>query len=322
MLRAVRGSRKAIGVSICLLTALASLPGCSRYYGVENLTGSQPETTDYQVVEGLTYTPADWPQALTGDLYLPRQSALSPVVLMVHGGGWNSRSPADMVWIAEELAGHGFAVFNIAYRFAPEYTFPAQLHDLQVARRWLSDNGERYRLDTRRVSGFGFSSGAHLIALLATVASSDSDLNTPYGGADTRLQAVVAGGLPADLTNFDSGKLLRQFLGADQSEIPETYRAASPITYITPQTPPFFLFHGGMDSLVPFTQAEAFHHALRAKGVESGLLKMHLRGHITSFLTSGNAVEQGLLFLASEQQPQHSGDTLPEKGPVYSPMRK
>lgn len=303
MLRAVKGSRKALGVSIFVLSALASLPGCSSYYGEENQATAQPETTDYDIVQGLTYTPADWPQALQGDLYLPQQNKPSPVVLMVHGGGWNSRSPADMVWIAEELAGHGFAVFNIAYRFAPEYRFPAQLHDLQVARQWLDEHGERYQLDTQRVSGFGFSSGAHLIALLATVASSDSDLNQPYGGPETRLNAVVAGGTPADLTSFDSGKLLLQFLGADQSTIPETYRVASPITHITPQTPPFFLFHGSMDSLVPYAQAEAFHRALRAEGVQSSLLKMHLRGHITSFLTGGNAVEQGLMFLAREQKP-------------------
>ncbi len=170
MLRAVKGSRKALGMSIFVLSALASVPGCSSYYGEERQTGVQPETTDYDIVQGLTYTPTDWPQALKGDLYLPQQNKPSPVILMVHGGGWNSRSPADMVWIAEELAGHGFAVFNIAYRFAPEYTFPAQLHDLQLARQWLGDNGERYQLDTQRVSGFGFSSGAHLIALLATVA--------------------------------------------------------------------------------------------------------------------------------------------------------
>ncbi|MCL1486370.1 MAG: prolyl oligopeptidase family serine peptidase [Marinobacter sp.] len=90
------------------------------------------------------------------------------------------------------------------------------------------------------------------------------------------------------------------------SKYPETYRIASPITHITPQTPPFFLFHGGMDSLVPFSQAESFHQALLANGVSSGLLKLHLRGHITSFLTGGNAVEQGLRFLTRQQMPRAS----------------
>jgi len=117
------------------------------------------------------------------------------------------------------------------------------------------------------------------------------------------LQAVVAGGIPADLTRFGSGKLLFQFLGANKQQIPETYRIASPITHITPQAPPFFLFHGGMDLLVPFSQAANFHQALLKKGVDSGLLKLNLRGHITSFLTGGDAVEQSLNFLARHQKP-------------------
>jgi hypothetical protein len=57
---------------------------------------------------------------------------------------------------------------------------------------------------------------------------------------------------------------------------------------------------------VPFSQAESFHQALLAKGVNSGLLKLHLRGHITSFLTGGNAVEQSLNFLARLQMPAAS----------------
>lgn len=87
-------------------------------------------------------------------------------------------------------------MFNVDYRFAPDYIFPAQLHDLQVARTWLNRHAEQYRLDVSQVSGFGFSSGAHLIALMALVASSDDAdadadaLNQPYGGPDTTLSAV------------------------------------------------------------------------------------------------------------------------------------
>jgi len=57
---------KILGASIFLLTALASLPGCSHYSGVENLIGPEPKTTEYDVVEGLVYTPENWPQALSG----------------------------------------------------------------------------------------------------------------------------------------------------------------------------------------------------------------------------------------------------------------
>ena len=286
-----------------LIGGLLVLAGCATHHNGP-APESIPDEVAFRVEADLRYSPVDWPQALFADLYLPGKQASQqphPVVLMVHGGGWQRRSREDMAWMAEEVASHGFAVLNIDYRFAPEHTFPAQLHDLQVARQWLNRHADKYNLDTARVSGFGFSSGAHLIALMAVVASSDSDLNQPYGGPETRLNAVVSGGLPSDLMAFGSGKLIRQFLGGEQEDMPETYRKASPISHVSANTPPFFLFHGAMDMLVPFGQAERFREALEQHQVYSELYEMHLRGHVTSFLTAGDAVDEAIRFLARQQ---------------------
>lgn len=292
------------GVLYTLLGSLLVLAGCATHHNAPTATAI-PKETSFRIERDLQFSPEDWPEALFADLYLPEQQASAtsrPVVLMVHGGGWQRRSREDMTWIAEELASHGYAVMNIDYRFAPQYTFPAQLHDLQVARQWLNRNAAQYRLDASAVSGFGFSSGAHLIALLALVASSDSDLNQPYGGPETALNAVVAGGLPSDLMAFGSGRLIRQFLDGEQNDIPAVYRKASPITHVTVSAPPFFLFHGGMDSLVPFSQAKRFRDALQAHRVHSELYEMHLRGHVTSFLTAGDAVDEAIGFLARQSR--------------------
>ena len=285
-----------------LVGSLLILAGCATHHNGPAFRGI-PDETSFRVEKDLRFSPGDWGEVLFADLYLPTSQVSQrrhPVVLMVHGGGWQRRSREDMTWIAEEVASHGFAVLNIDYRFAPEHTFPAQLHDLQLARQWLNRNADEYHLDATRVNGFGFSSGAHLIALLALVASSDSDLNQPYGGQETQLNAVAAGGLPSDLMAFGSGKLIRQFLGGEQQEIPETYREASPISHVTANAPPFFLFHGAMDMLVPFGQAERFRDALDDHQVYSELYEMHLRGHVTSFLTAGDAVDQAIAFLARQ----------------------
>ncbi|QSP96454.1 alpha/beta hydrolase [Marinobacter salinisoli] len=284
-------------------SGLLALSGCVTHHQAPD-DRPLPDETGFRVVEDVRYSPADWPEALYADLYLPQAGAPAaghPVVLMVHGGGWQRRSRDDMAWIAEALAGRGFAVMNIDYRFAPDYTFPAQLHDLQVARQRLNQLAEQYPLDTTRVSGFGFSSGAHLISLLALVASYETPLNQPYGGSKTRLVAVVAGGLPSDLTAFGSGRLIRQFLGGVQEDMPDTYQAASPVSHVTDQAPPFFLFHGGMDMLVPFSQAERFRDQLEAQGVYNELYEMHLRGHVTSFLTAGSAIDEAIAFLVRQQ---------------------
>jgi len=281
-----------------LLAILASalLSACASHQNAPQQTATTPET-DFSTRTDITFSPDGWSRTLQADLYLPETGDLLPAVLLVHGGGWERRSREDMAWIAEHLASRGFAVMNIDYRFAPEHTFPAQLYDLQVAMKWLYHHADTYRLDRNAISAFGFSSGAHLVSLMALVAETRHPLNQPHGGDHARPVAVVAGGLPGDLRTFGSGKLIRQFLGGEQEDIPAVYRAASPITHISAGAPPFFLFHGALDMLVPVSQAREFRARLTDHGVESELYLMHLRGHITSFLTAGNAVEKATDFL-------------------------
>ncbi|AZT85716.1 alpha/beta hydrolase [Marinobacter sp. NP-4(2019)] len=289
-----------------MLLMLSSLWGCATHSSAPDSLPDHPRT-DFRVLTNIAYTPEEWPQTLYADLYLPDTNGKRATVLLVHGGGWERRSRKDMAWIARELASRGFAVMNVDYRFAPEYTFPAQLHDVQMAMRWLHTHGSEYRLDRSAISAFGFSSGAHLVALMALVASSDSPLNAPYGGNQTCPTAVVAGGIPSDLEAFESGRLIRQFLGGEQQEIPDIYRQASPVTHVTPSAPPFFLFHGGMDMLVPFAQAQRLQQALSASGVDNELYRMHLRGHLTSFLTAGSAVDKAADFLRRHSRSSADG---------------
>ncbi|MCR8914182.1 alpha/beta hydrolase [Marinobacter panjinensis] len=281
---------------LLVLFASILLSACASHQNAPKQAVPVPET-DFTTETGITFSPAGWPQALQADLYLPESSQLRPTVLLVHGGGWERRSRADMAWIAERLASRGFAVMNIDYRFAPEHTFPAQLYDLQVAMNWLDHKADTYHLDREAISAFGFSSGAHLVSLMALVAESRHPLNQPHGGMHARPAAVVAGGLPSDLRAFGSGKLIRQFLGGEQESMPAVYQAASPITHITTGAPPFFLFHGAQDMLVPVSQAKEFRARLADHGVETELYLMYLRGHITSFLTAGNAVGKATEFL-------------------------
>ncbi len=143
-----------------------------------------------------TYTPDEWPQALEADVYLPGNDptdTLRPAALVVHGGGWRNRTPEDMQGIAEQLAGQGYVAVNIEHRFAPEYRFPNQLYDLQQAMAWIHANADDWQVDTNRIVGVGFSSGAHLVSLLA-LAGVEGPLAEPYGGEQSRLAAVLAGG--------------------------------------------------------------------------------------------------------------------------------
>ncbi|MFJ5538048.1 alpha/beta hydrolase fold domain-containing protein [Vreelandella titanicae] len=251
-----------------------------------------------------TYTPEEWLQALTADVYLPDDSlgGLRPAALVVHGGGWRNRTPEDMQGIAERLAGQGYVAVNIEHRFAPEYRFPSQLHDLQQAMAWIHANADRWQVDTSRIVGVGFSSGAHLVSLLA-VAGVEGPLAEPYGGEQSRLAAVLAGGLPSDLLKFDDGRLVVDFIGGTRAEENEAYRLASPARQITPQTPPFFLFHGKWDQLVPVDHATDFYQALQDNNIESELYLQRWRGHFASFLFRGGAIDAGIAFLNRQVNP-------------------
>lgn len=284
------------------------LSGCgSTHYSTNGATNGEPaveqrltprNSVTFRRLAPQPYTPADWPQALDASVLLPNTQGAErrPAALIVHGGGWRNRSPKDMQGIAEQLAEQGYVTINIAYRFVPEYQFPTQLYDLQQAMAWIHANAEEWRVDPERIVGVGYSSGAHLVSLLA-VAGAEGPLATPYGGEHTRLAAVVAGGLPSDLLKFDDGPLVVDFIGGMRAEETEAYTLASPARQLNDQAPPFFLFHGTWDRLVPVDHASDFYQALQAQGTPSELYLQHWRGHITSFLFRGGAIEAAIAFL-------------------------
>ncbi|NEZ04288.1 alpha/beta hydrolase [Wenzhouxiangella sp. XN201] len=290
-----------IAFSVVLLACLV-LVGCARHLNDPGRDISLPQK-GHVVLADQRFSPPDWPQALYADVYIPDGNspdgnpAAWPAVLVVHGGGWERRSRDDMTRISRQLADRGFVAVNIDYRFAPEYRFPAQLHDVQIAHRWMRDEASRLRIDADRIAGLGFSSGAHLVALAGLVAGTDSSLNAEYGPEDEGFFAVVVGGIPSDFGLFSGGKLLRQLMGARQEEAPEAYRAASPITHVHDDAPPFFLFHGTLDQTVPYEHARVLYEALLEHGVHAELYRMRLRGHITSFLIRGGAMRSAIAFL-------------------------
>lgn len=298
-----RPARRPFHRRLALLLTGTLLAGCGATHLDNRLVPVAPAATEvptlaFDALPEQTYTPDDWSSPLRAEVLLPRSAsdALRPAALLVHGGGWQNRTPRDMAGIAERLAERGFVTVNIEHRFAPEHRFPAQLHDLQQAMAWLHDNAEAWRVDSDRIVGVGFSSGAHLVSLLA-LAGAEGPLAEPHGGDHARLAAVLAGGIPSDLFKFPDGRLVVEFLGGTRAEVPEQYALASPARQINGRPPPFFLFHGTWDRLVPLDHSTDFQRALVESGGETELYLQHGRGHFLSFLTRGRAIEAGIEFL-------------------------
>ncbi len=263
------------------------LIGCSSHIGKPAAPAPDLLSTRYDVRRDIAFSPADWPQTLLADIYVPRGDGPWPGVLLIHGGGWEGGDRGQVQSIAERLAKRGYVVFNTTYRFAPQYRHPAQIEDVRLAHDWMRAHASEYRLRADRIGAWGYSAGAHLAALLGTWPDADG----------TRPQAIVAGGIPSDLTKFSGGKLVPQFLGTTLQESPEGFREASPFHHVSADDPAHFLYHGGSDMLVSVDHAEDYHAALLAAGVHSELFILRGRGHITAFLTDGPAFAAGVEFL-------------------------
>lgn len=286
-------------LGICLLFLLALLSGACQvhYAGESQVAPSAGADVRYpldRVLRDIVYTEPGWPQSLGADLYLPERAGTLPVVLMIHGGGWANRSRDDMADISEKLAEHGYAVLNLEYRFAPRYIFPAQLDDLRQALRWVVANAHRYRLDIDRINAWGYSSGAHLAALLGSYERAGEN-----GAADDlpRLRAVVAGGIPSDLRKYDDSPIVTRFLGGTPEQVPQRYADASPAYHVSAEDPPVFLYHGKLDLLVTPDQSEDYYAALLDAGVDAELYLHNWRGHFTMFLFGGDAEDRAIDFL-------------------------
>ncbi len=201
------------------------------------------------------------------DAYVPEGDGPFPAVLVVHGGAWMSGSKAQLAGYAHLLAERGYAAFCINYRLAPTYKFPAQIDDCRAALVWIRANAAKYEVDPHRVAGFGYSAGGHLVALLGASGLPPSERE---GRPDTRLQAVIAGGAPCDFQKIpENMPTLAFWLGGTRREVPDRYRDASPLAFISKDDPPMFFFNGGRDTLVtPDTAAEMV-KALKRSGVDA-----------------------------------------------------
>ena len=239
---------------------------------------------------------ADGDEAQKLDLYLPEATPANPLPLIVHihGGGWQGGNKFPCPFVGMVLK--GYAVASVEYRFSQKAKFPAQIQDCQAAIRWLRANREKYHLDPEKIGVVGGSAGGHLSALVGTAGGTGTF--PPIGGNEDqsdRVHAVCDIFGPADFTTvvkqaaedknvknifqFNSPKDPYSSLIGVPLETVEKSKAVSPVTYISEDDPPVLILHGTHDALVPYAQSVQFAGELKSKGVPVWLQTLPGGGH-------------------------------------------
>jgi acetyl esterase/lipase len=227
------------------------------------------------------------------DIYLPAQKKASyPVVILIYGSAWfsNDLKGNDMETIGKALLESGFAVVTPNHRSTLEAKYPAQIHDIKAAVRFLKANGAQYQLDTCFIGITGTSSGGHLAALAGTTGSTKEfqvnatsmDIEGEVGSFtnySSTVSAVVDWFGPTDFQQLDlcGSTIIHNSANSPESRliggpIQKNYdkcALANPVTFVDKNDPPFLILHGDGDLLVPYCQSEILYQALQNAKVPS-----------------------------------------------------
>lgn len=216
------------------------------------------------------------------DIYLPANAkGKIPLVVFIHGGGWLSNDKyADMGYMKEtvsEILESGYALASIDYRFSTQAVFPAQMLDCNSAISYLVDNADKYGFDIERMALMGFSAGGHLASMAGLAKNNEVDaFFIPGSNKNFSFKGVVDFYGPADLTLFPGANDAKSpegiLIGAAPLDRPDLGKAASPVSYVDENDPPFLIIHGEKDDLVSPRQSQLLSSWLTVKGVSNELI--------------------------------------------------
>jgi acetyl esterase/lipase len=234
------------------------------------------------------------------DIYLPKDvKDKYPVVIYIYGSAWysNSSKGADMNTIGAALLDAGFAVVTPNHRASFDAKFPAQIHDIKAVIRFVRGRAADFKFDTTFIGISGSSSGGHLASLAGTtnnvktytVGSVTLDIEGSLGNYtqySSEVDAVCDWFGPIDFFKMENCSTYKpgsspesDIIGGPLPSNLDKLALLGPITYVDPTDPPFLIFHGTSDFIVPSCQSEFFNTALKNAGVQSEHIVVPNGGH-------------------------------------------
>lgn len=253
--------------------------------GLKELRPARP-LREQQLIYATTPDGAELPLTV----FRPDNDEVYPVLLSIHGGGWLEGGLGQAPEFNRYIAGQGYVVVDMTYRFShPEEgvfnLYPAPMADVRCAIGFVKDHAAELGLDPERMALIGRSVGGHM-ALLSAYAPADLVEPTCETRSSYEVQAVIGLQSPTDLgvwVDHGSGNVTRMvgaFLGdLEASGVGDLYNETAPLRYVNPGVPPTLLIDGGRDIAVPAEQHDMLYAALQEAGVISAQLRVPWAAH-------------------------------------------
>lgn len=232
----------------------------------------------YDVKEDLSY---DATIGIYGmfDVYEPQSDSgrlNRPAILAIHGGAWRGGDKAWGQQFGEEFCPFGYVVFSVNYRLSTQRngTWPAQIHDVQKALKYIRANARQFRIDPTRIASLGVSAGGHLatmVALRDDPASPDGRVNTAIN-LDGEHDMTMA----ADQVMDDFEDILTKVMGHPAPWSDAELRDISTVTFARPDVA-LLTVHGAGDDNVYVAQGDRITSALKSKGAETDFIRLEGR---------------------------------------------
>lgn len=269
--------RSKTAINLCLLVTIfaslnLSLP--------QQPSWAQLSSSSYEVevVTNIVYYngPDFNPKKHLLDIYEPKGLSSAPVLMFVHGGGWQSGDKSLYSYLGRTFASQGFTTVVISYRLTPEVQHPGHIQDVARAFAWIYRNIAQHNGNPERVFVAGHSAGGHLTALLA--------LDERYLNAEGLSTNRIRGAMPISGV-YD----LNTIPGFDSvfTSDPETRREASPVAHVDEHQPPFLITYAQFDYPTADIQSAELLNLLRQENSEAQTLTIPAKDHITIITSIG-----------------------------------
>lgn len=254
----------------------------------------------------VVYATLETGETLALDLYVPGASRKPALLVWVHGGAWSAGSKTQY---PRQFVEKGFAVASVDFRQTTQAPFPANVHDIKSAVRFLRANADKYGYAAERIAIAGASSGGHLASLVG-VTGGVPELEGRVGGnfeQSARVQAIIAYFGAANLTTILAQSTpfglsvrrpaLERLFGKPPEAAPELARLASPVFHVDSADPPLLLFHGDQDPQMPINQSHELQGAYEKLGLDVTFHVLHGAAHGGEVFFTGESLDQAVAFL-------------------------